>query len=255
MDTGTAYPRSCLLHADNQHRKLSGLSSGTIHPVRNSAWFDFYCTVDSKVCNKRKWWKVTTRALVRVMTAAFFYHRSSLLTSCPLSLWLFDWAETWNALEIFSALCPKAPTDGKKCIRNIGLILQDLLFLAILVLQKTKLEEFPVPLPFPSTSQVKPKDFEKTKQWGSEITSTYPWPSGVGPWPWDTLRHFRNKCLGDWIEASTRPMPGSRGGPQLGHQKLLTGTHRSCRGAALCHAEIPMIRVPLPVPELKHHPG
>lgn len=214
----------------------------------------FYYTVDSKVCNKRKWWKVATRVLVRVVTAAFFYHWSSLLTSCPLSLWLLDWAESWNALEVFSALCLKAPNDGKKHIRNIGLILQDLLFLAILVLQKTKLEESPVSLPFPSASQLTQR-FWRNKA----VRFRNHFYLSLTFWSWTTalgyLRHFRNKCLGYWIEASARPMPGSRAGPQLGHQKLLTGTHRSCRGAARSHAEIPVIRVPLPVPELKYHPG
>lgn len=168
-------------------------------------------------------------------------------------LWLFDWLEPWNALEVFSALCLEATTKGKKCIRNIGWIPQDLLFLTILVLQKTKLEESPTPLPFPlPPSQVKPRDFEETKWWGSEIISTYPWPCG-GTRALRYAQALQKQMSGDWIEASGRPMTGSRAGPSAGAPKLLTGTYRRCRGAALSHPEIPVI--PLPLPQLTYHPG
>lgn len=58
-------------------------------------------------------------------------------------------------------------TEGKPApaLETIGLILQDLLFLAILVLQKVELEESPIPLPTPSTPpQAKSENFEETEQ-------------------------------------------------------------------------------------------
>lgn len=210
--------------------------------VRNSVWFGFYYTVDSKIWNKRKWWKFLleflagSRLLLLSITAQAFWPSAHwiccLLTGLSPEMLLkyfllfasFDWRKHWlDSTRSF--------VSRSWCSRRLN--------------WKSLRCSFPFHKLLP---KLNPGIFEETKWWGSGITSTYPWPSGVGPEPWVTLRQFRNKCLDDWIEASTRPMSGSRASPQLGHQKLVTGTHRSCRQAALGLPEIPVIRVPLSLP-------
>ena len=144
---------------------------------------------------------------------------SDLLSIESVVVWL-DWI-----LKCFwDGFCSLHTPEVKpaSALETIGLILQDLLFLAILVLQKVKLEESPISLPLPTTPpQTIYKNFEEMEQWGSEIISPWQCPSTVGTRAPDTLRHFRNKCVGGWIEASSGVTHGSRASPHPGHQMLL----------------------------------